>query len=83
MDLEDLRSANLCLAFTEPADASDRGRGGRHTELGIALGLGQSVAIVGPVEHVFHRLPGVVHHSEWGSARAWLMELAAPLKNAA
>ena len=83
MDLEDVRAADLCLAFTESADTSDRGRGGRHTEFGIALGLGRSVAIVGPVEHVFHRLPGVIHHCEWGDARTWILKLLAPRQSAA
>jgi hypothetical protein len=83
MDLEDVRAADLCLGFTELPGALDRGRGGRHTELGIALGLGRSVAIVGPVEQVFHRLPGVVRHSSWGTARAWVLKLAAPVQNAA
>lgn len=72
MDLEDLRGADVCIAFTETIDASERGRGGRHTELGIALGLGQLVLIVGPREHVFHCLPDVVHHPDWRSARSWL-----------
>lgn len=83
MDLEDVRAADLCLGFTEYPDALDPGRGGRHTELGIALGLGRPVAIVGPVEQVFHRLPGVVRHSSWGAARTWVLKLAAPVQNAA
>jgi nucleoside 2-deoxyribosyltransferase len=83
MDLDDVRAADLCLAFTEPADAADRGRGGRHAELGIAIGLGRSVATVGPIEHVFHRLPGVSNHPDWDSAHAWLLDVLAPARSAA
>lgn len=72
MDLDDLRDTDICVAFTEAVDAGERGRGGRHTELGIALGLGQLVLVVGPREHVFHCLPEVVHHPDWHSARSWL-----------
>ncbi len=72
MDLEDVRGADVCIAFTETVDTGERGRGGRHTELGIALGLGRLVLIVGPREHVFHCLPDMVHHPNWLSARRWL-----------
>jgi hypothetical protein len=83
MDFEDVCAADLCLAFTEPGDAADRGRGGRHAELGIAIGLGRSVATVGPIEHVFHRLPGVSNHSDWDAAHAWLLALLVPARSAA
>jgi hypothetical protein len=76
MDLEDVRGSDVCVAFTESADAADRGRGGRHTELGIALGLGSLIVIVGPLEHVFHCLPDLVHHKDWQSARSWLLGLS-------
>jgi hypothetical protein len=73
MDFEDLRSATLCLAFTEPAFEDKPGRGGRHTELGIALGLGREVWLVGPREHVFHALPDVVCFADWESAAEALL----------
>jgi hypothetical protein len=76
MDLEDVQGADVCFAFTEPVDGADRGRGGRHTELGIALALGSLCVIVGPREHVFHCLPDVVHHPDWQSARTWLLCLS-------
>ena len=34
-------------------------RGGKHVELGIALGLGMTVAVIGPKENVFHFHPRV------------------------
>jgi hypothetical protein len=72
MDLEDLRRAELLVAFTEEPDQQRPGRGGRHTELGIALGLGIGVVLVGPREHVFHTLPEIQQFPDWSSARATL-----------
>ncbi len=68
MDFADVHSADVCIAFTEPPD-SPQGRGGRHTELGIALALGQRVMIVGPREHVFHCLPALECYESWPDAR--------------
>jgi nucleoside 2-deoxyribosyltransferase len=66
MDFDDVQRADVCIAFTEPADGP-QGRGGRHTELGITLALGQRVMIVGPREHVFHCLAEV--STTWTGAR--------------
>jgi hypothetical protein len=74
MDLEDVRRASICLAFTEPREESKPGRGGRHTELGIALALGLHVMLVGPREHVFHCLPSIEQHSSWEEARSSLLQ---------
>lgn len=71
MDFEDLRQADLCLAFTEPPDGP-QGRGGRHVEVGIALALGLRVVLVGPREHVFHCLPEIETCMSWDEARALL-----------
>lgn len=71
MDFEDLARSDMCIAFTEAEGA--RGRGGRHTELGIALGLGLRVILVGPREHVFHCLPGVEQYADWPGARRALV----------
>jgi len=68
MDFEDLRAADVCLAFTEQA-REPQGRGGRHAEVGIALGLGHRVILVGPREHVFHCLPQVEHFASWEEAQ--------------
>jgi hypothetical protein len=70
-DFADLRAADICFAFT---DGDGRfGRGGRHTELGIALALGLRTVIVGPREQVFHCLPGVEHFPSWEAAREALI----------
>lgn len=76
MDLEDLRTADICIAFTEGSDNLAAGRGGRHTELGIAVALGQRVVLVGPREHVFHCLPGIEQFPDWQAARPELRATA-------
>lgn len=63
-DIEDVRAAHCLIAFTEPARV-EPGRGGRHVEYGMALGLGLQVAVVGHYENVFHCLPGVRFFSTW------------------
>jgi nucleoside 2-deoxyribosyltransferase len=68
IDFEDVQSADICLAFTEPGE-NPSGRGGRHTELGIALALGRRVILIGPREHVFHCLPQIEHYETWEAAR--------------
>lgn len=73
MDLEDLRSSDLCIAFTEPPDSMAKGRGGRHVELGIALGLGLDVMVVGPREHVFHALDSIAWAPSWERVRQSLI----------
>jgi hypothetical protein len=57
-DLEDLLNAEIVLSFTEqPGPTSSLG--GRHVELGIALGTKIKCVIIGPRENVFHFLPQV------------------------
>lgn len=57
-DLEDVRAATVCVAFTERSGRR-QGRGGRHVELGVALALGLRLIVVGDPEHIFHLLPEV------------------------
>jgi len=57
-DFDDVASCDLFVAFTEPPRSS-ASRGGRHVELGIALGLGKRIAVVGFRENVFCWLPVV------------------------
>lgn len=65
-DLRELDRAGVLLAFTERP-----GRyftGGRHVELGYALGMRKVVVVIGPDENVFHCHPGVLHRFEgWGA----------------
>ncbi|TWT58927.1 Nucleoside 2-deoxyribosyltransferase [Thalassoglobus neptunius] len=51
-DVADVRSCNVLIAFTEPPRSS-ASRGGRHVELGMALGMGKPVIVVGHRENIF------------------------------
>ena len=55
-DREDVRDCNTLVAFTE-APGARYSRGGRHVELGMAIGWGKRVIVVGPAENIFHTLP--------------------------
>ena len=65
-DWEDVRASNCFIMFTESPPLS---RGGRHTELGLALGLGKQVVIIGPKENVFHHLLCIRHFDRWEDVR--------------
>lgn len=56
-DVDDVRECDLLVSLQE--EPRSNGRGGRHVEFGLALGLGKEVACVGPRETVFHHLPAV------------------------
>ena len=71
-DLEDIDKSDALVAFTESPD-STYGRGGRHVELGYALAMAGSFAImqrrlqvivVGPRENVFTHLSAVHHYPD-------------------
>lgn len=64
-DFRDVASCELLIAFTEPPRSSNS-RGGRHVELGIALGQMKRVWIVGPRENIFCWLDGVRQFDTWG-----------------
>lgn len=63
-DFEDVLAADILIAFTEVPRTSNS-RGGRHVELGIALGAGIPVVVIGPRENVFCHLPQVQHFETW------------------
>jgi hypothetical protein len=57
VDMEDVRAADVLVAFTEaPGDGS---RGGRHVEYGMAAAWGKRLVVVGHRENLFHHLPGI------------------------
>lgn len=66
-DLADLTAAELVISFTEEPRTT-QSRGGRHVELGIALGMGKMCVVVGPRENVFHCLPQVRRFATWTEA---------------
>jgi len=51
-DINDVLESELLIAFTEPP-RSNASRGGRHVELGIAIGAGIDVFVVGYRENIF------------------------------
>jgi hypothetical protein len=81
-DLEDVGAADIMINFTESRDGStdfdlmrSRARGGRHVELGFALGRGLSVYIVGPKENVFHHVPNVIQFETFEDCLSYLKSL--------
>lgn len=80
-DLDDLQQAEVVINFTEPENTDKRaGRGGRHVEFGVALGLNLSatrhgykgefrLVVVGHRENVFHCLPCVEFYKTWEEAK--------------
>ena len=56
-DYNDVVRADTVISLTEPPRGN--GRGGRHVEFGIGLGLQKRLIIVGPQENVFHFIQGV------------------------
>jgi hypothetical protein len=63
-DLADLRAADAVIAFTATSPARTN-RGGRHFELGVAVGWGLRVYLIGKPEHAFHNLPGISRWQTW------------------
>ncbi len=60
--MDDLAAADTVVSFTSAASA---GKGSRHVEFGLVLGLGKHLVVIGPRENVFHTLPVVERHASW------------------
>lgn len=72
-DFRDVTMCELLIAFTEqPRSEGGRSRGGRHVELGIALGMMKRVWIVGPRENIFCWLEDVRQFDTFEEAMAAL-----------
>ena len=69
-DIGDLYRSDLLIQFTDAPYTSSRG--GKHVELGIALGLGIDVVAVGVRENVFHCLDEVKMFENWAKAREFI-----------
>lgn len=69
MDLSDVARADVLVAIN-PAAWIERGTGGRHVELGFALGLQKPIVVLGVRSNIFHYLDTVrvVDDSEYGLA---------------
>lgn len=57
IDMDDVRSADAIITFTEAPGVG--GRGGRHVEFGMAAAWDKRLFVVGHRENIFHHLPGV------------------------
>ena len=83
-DLEDVASADMLIAFTEPPRANLASLRGRHVELGIAIGrhvTGVSpgrIAVIGPRENLFCWLPFIEYYPDWSSCLAAIRLEEAP-----
>jgi hypothetical protein len=68
-DYADVIAAGCVINFTEKP-RSCNSRGGRHVEFGMAIGMGKTCLIVGPLENVFHclRLSNIHHFDAWPGA---------------
>lgn len=66
-DFRDVAMCDLLIAFTEPPRSS-ASRGGRHVELGIALGMMKSVFVVGWRENIFCWMEDVEFFETWEAA---------------
>jgi hypothetical protein len=65
-DLREIDKVDTLIAFTE-LPTSRPYRGGRHVEMGYALGRDKTIIVVGPRENVFHCL-GMSVYPDWLAA---------------
>jgi hypothetical protein len=56
VDFLDILASETLVFFSESKLTP---RGGRHVEMGIAIGLGRAVHVIGTAENIFHYLPFV------------------------
>lgn len=66
-DFRDVAMCDLLIAFTEPTDTTAK-RGGRHVEMGIALGMMKRVWVVGHRENLFCWLEDVRFFPDFADA---------------
>lgn len=59
IDLDDIDAADAIIVLNPPG-MERSGTGGRHVELGYALGRGKHVFLVGEATNVFHHLSTIV-----------------------
>ena len=71
-DFRDVAMCELLIAFTEPPRSS-ASRGGRHVELGLALGMMKRVFVVGYRENIFCWLEDVQFFETWEECLDWII----------
>lgn len=67
-DIADIYKSHCVISFTESRN-SGYTSGGRHVEFGIALALGKTCYIVGPLENVFHHLTVPKWFLNWNACK--------------
>lgn len=74
-DLTDLRAAHICIYFAEAVEPmTGFSRGGKHVELGFALGLNMRVWVVGLRENNFQCLSRIRQFDTWRECAQVLKE---------
>ena len=63
-DVDDIVSADAVIVFAEEPDA-EKSHGGKHVELGLAMGQEKRVAVIGPIENVFYTHPHLERYGSW------------------
>ena len=72
-ELEEIRElCDVMIHFSEEPGTPGAARGGRLVEFGMAAALGKRLIVVGPVENIFHQIPGVARFETIGVALAYL-----------
>lgn len=72
-DLDEIDRAGTLIYLSEEED-NVWGRGGRHVEFGYALARDKECWIVGPLENLFHYLPGCLQFDSVDDLFAYLGE---------
>ena len=64
-DVADIRNCDVLVRFTDdlsgPSVPSHLATGARMFEQGLAFAIGKPIYVVGGQQHIFDRLPGMVH----------------------
>lgn len=80
IDIDDIYAADVFVrfsdAFSDYSRPSGNPRAGKQFEAGVAWETGIPGIVVGPREHVFDLLPGMLHVPGWPEALVELQELA-------
>ena len=63
-DLEDIEKSDMLIFFCEDLE-SCWPRGGRHVELGYALGKNKTIFLIGYYENIFHTLAALMSFPTW------------------
>jgi len=74
--LQEVRDCNALILLSEKhSSARTVGGGGRHVEVGYALALSKTIAIIGERENVFHFVSGVLCFANADELLKWAMSL--------